>query len=158
MFPKRRSTCDGLLTAYRRGVYGQDIFTLRSIYLQGRAPKSVGMYWRRFAIKDVPMQQEAFDKWVLDRWREKDELLEYYQQNGRFPPSEEVTDHKPIPNGAGITKPVKNMAYVETHIKPSSPIEFLQIFVPSLALALIFNLFRKMWIWLLVTLNMRNWS
>jgi hypothetical protein len=116
------------------------------------------MYWRRFAVKDIPTAPEAFDKWVLDRWREKDEMLEYFKQNNRFTADEEVIEYKPIPNGAGITKPVRNVSYVETELRPSSPFESLQIFIPSLTILLIVYLVRKMWIWLLVTLTIRSSS
>ena len=144
-----------------RGEYGQDIYSLRSIYLQGRAPKSVNMYWRRFAVKDIPVQDaNVFEKWVLERWREKDQLVEYYMQNGRFPADEDVpeVEYKEIPNGAGVTKPVVNKHYIETELKPESPFEFFQIFVPSLAILLIAHLIRRMWGWLLVALMIRSKS
>ena len=44
------------------------------------------MYWRRFAVKEIPISDAAaFELWLRDRWTEKDELLEYYAENGRFP-------------------------------------------------------------------------
>lgn len=143
-----------MLTKRSPGQYGQDVFTLRAIYLQGRAPKSVNMYWRRFAVKDIPIEQAQFEAWVLDRWREKDELLDYFHKNNRFPADDDsITLHKAVSNGAGVTKPVKNVSYIETQLRPENPLEFLQIFVPSLAVGLILHLIRQMWRWLLVTLN-----
>jgi len=68
------------------GEYGQDVYTNRGIYFGGRPPKSVNMYWRRFHVSTIPVtSQEHFDDWLLDRWREKDALLEHYYQTGRFP-------------------------------------------------------------------------
>ncbi|KAL8713716.1 MAG: hypothetical protein Q9220_002242 [cf. Caloplaca sp. 1 TL-2023] len=84
-----------------RGAYGQDIFTLRSTYFQGRPPKSVNMYWRRFPVSSIPLpassssaepspqEVQAFNEWLLALWREKEALLEGYARNGRFPASDE---------------------------------------------------------------------
>jgi len=139
------------------GEYAQDIFTLKSIYLHGRAPKSVSMHWRRFAVKDIPMEAKAFDEWLEARWREKDDILDYYERNGRFPADEDATiEHVPIHNGAGINKPTKPTMYVETTVRPESPTEFLQIFAPLATLLLIVQLVRRMWNWLLVSLALRS--
>ncbi|KAJ9651363.1 hypothetical protein H2198_009365, partial [Neophaeococcomyces mojaviensis] len=69
-----------------RGAYAQDIFTLKAGYLEGRPPKSVSMYWRRFAVKNIPIHDEkAFALWLIARWREKDLLIENYYIHGHFP-------------------------------------------------------------------------
>lgn len=71
--------------------YPQDYFTLRSSFFAGRPPKSVNMYWRRYYIPDLPIDDPAtFDHWLTERWREKDELLEYYHEHGRFPPNASI--------------------------------------------------------------------
>ncbi|CAZ86503.1 unnamed protein product [Tuber melanosporum] len=73
-----------------RGKFGQDFFTLNSTYFEGRPPKSVNMHWRRFAVSSIPVSDVAeFDAWLTLRWREKDDLLEYYLENGRFPEDED---------------------------------------------------------------------
>lgn len=44
------------------------------------------MHWRRFPVSSIPITDpESFDLWLRDRWTEKDNLLEYFVQNGRFP-------------------------------------------------------------------------
>ena len=44
------------------------------------------MYWRRFAVSDIPLDdQKEFDAWLRARWTEKDQLLEEYFETGRFP-------------------------------------------------------------------------
>jgi len=69
-----------------RDKYGQDYFTLRSSYFQGRPPKSVNLHFRRFKISTIPYNDSVeFEKWVRERWIEKDDLLEVYQQTGRLP-------------------------------------------------------------------------
>jgi len=74
-------------TDYRRhGEFGQDYFTLYATYFEGRPPKSVNMHWRRFAIKDIPVTDSAaFEIWLRERWFEKDNLLNFYIEHGRFP-------------------------------------------------------------------------
>jgi 1-acyl-sn-glycerol-3-phosphate acyltransferase len=114
------------------GEYGQDIFTLRSTYFQGRPPKSVNMHWRRFRIKDIPFSDsDAMHQWTLDRWREKDELIEAFMKTGKFPADKEAVSIE-----GGVDGPLKT-AYINTEVRPRSPIEFLGMFVPILAAYLV---------------------
>ncbi|KAF2273862.1 acyltransferase-domain-containing protein [Westerdykella ornata] len=115
------------------GEYGQDIFTIKSSYLEGRPPKSIHIHWRRFATKDIPTDEKAFSDWLLKRWREKDDLMEYFHQHNRFPADD----------------------YIETQVTPKNPLEFLNIFVPLGALALVLNVIGKMWDIVLHTLRIR---
>lgn len=139
-----------MLTRARRGQYGQDIFTLRSTYFQGRSPKSVNMHWRRFAIKDIPIHDEKqFADWLLARWREKDDLLEYYLENGRFPADE---GSSPAVNGG---KPLKGAGHIETEVRPTSLTEVMQIFMPLAAFALVINVLLKILYMVLRLLHLR---
>jgi len=102
------------------------------------------------------MEEKEFDRWLEARWREKDELLEYYEKNGNFPADEETTvEHVPIPNGAGVTKPVKATSYVETSVRPGSYLEVIQLYLPMLAAGLVLHLVWRLWNWLLVALSFR---
>ncbi len=110
-----------------RGGYGEDYFTLSSTYFQGRPPKSVNFYWRRFAVADIPLEnQEDFDKWLRERWYEKDALLEQYVSTGRFPA-----------NGAG-TK-----GHLETEVKTEYWWEFVKIYMLAGTFGLMFNILLK---------------
>ena len=103
-----------------RGEYGQDIFGLWSIYFQGRAPKSVNMYWRRFRVADIPIDDaKAFEKWLLARWKEKDALIEGFMQRGRFPPNPPAREDK-------VRK--QRGAFYETEVKQRYTLEFLLMF------------------------------
>ncbi|PNS18162.1 hypothetical protein CAC42_3607 [Sphaceloma murrayae] len=125
--------------AYERvpeGQYAQDIFTLRSVYFQGRPPKSVNMHWRRFKVADMPIDDKAaMEKWIMDRWREKDELLEQHHKTGRFPSDAEAVS---------FADKKSDDPFIETEVRPRNPVEFLQIFVPVTAVALICNVLVKM--------------
>ncbi|PHH63186.1 hypothetical protein CDD81_6237 [Ophiocordyceps australis] len=69
-----------------RGKYGEHYFGLGSTYLQGRAPKSVNLYWRKFHMDDIPLHdQQKFDVWLRNEWYKKDDLMEEYLTTGRFP-------------------------------------------------------------------------
>ncbi|KAI0160088.1 acyltransferase-domain-containing protein [Hypoxylon sp. FL1284] len=110
-----------------RGNYGEDYFTLWSTYFQGRPPKSVNFYWRRFALADIPLEdQQEFDIWLRERWYEKDALLEEYVSTGRFPA-----------NGAGIK------GHIETEVRTQHWWEFMKIFVMLGVFGLIFNFVLK---------------
>ncbi|KAI5303290.1 emp24p/erv25p- protein [Ascosphaera pollenicola] len=82
-----------------KGVYPDKFFTLRSTFLRGCPPASVNFYWRRFAIDELPLDdQEEFGRWLLQRWSEKNDLLEQFYNEGQFPPcdweeEEELLSH-----------------------------------------------------------------
>ncbi|KAL6704550.1 hypothetical protein ACN47E_008060 [Coniothyrium glycines] len=121
------------------GQYGQDVYTLRGTYFQGRPPKSVNLHWRRFRIADIPTADDKeFSDWLLARYREKDDLLQYFAENQRFPADEGVT---PDANGG---QPLQGAGLVETSVTPNKPYEFLQIFAPIAALILVVNVFIKL--------------
>jgi len=127
-----------------RGKYGQDYFTLRSIYFEGRPPKSVNLYWRRLAIKDMPLHDaEEFDNWLKDQWRIKDELIEVYLQTGRFPPSKNIEINSRDANGNRITS--RNGQYIETEVKPAHWWEFSKIFMVVGAFGVVASILAKVW-------------
>ncbi|KAK3674166.1 hypothetical protein LTR78_006013 [Recurvomyces mirabilis] len=85
----------------------QDIYNLRTLYLDGLAAPQTHIYWRRFHLSSIPWQDfETFEQWLIDRWTEKEDLLRHFNQTGSFPSAE---------------------GYVKTDIRLNSPVEFLQI-------------------------------
>lgn len=119
------------------GQFGQDIFTLRSTFFEGRPPKSVNMHWRRFRIDDIPIQNtKAFEVWLRNRWREKDYMLEYFNRNNRFPAENFWKDHldmdsKSSASGAKSIRSVPRPAVqIETEVKSGNWNEFVKIFAP----------------------------
>ena len=137
----------------RHSQFPQDIFTLRSTFFQGRRPKSVNMYWRRFAVSEIPINDpKSFAHWLLERWREKDQLLEGYLQTGSFPANDEDKALK----GAIFSKWSEGEGYIETEIRVKHPFEFLRIYVPMTALYLIIRLVGQFWYLLLVTIGIRS--
>lgn len=119
------------------GQFGQDIFTLRSICLEGRPPKSVNMHWRRFKVTDIPYKDsDAMGAWTLARWREKDDLLDYHLMHGNFPADAVAIAEQSAETEGG---------FITTYVKPKSPLEFLQMYVPLLAVWLLIGILYKMW-------------
>jgi hypothetical protein len=118
-----------------RGKYAQDIFTVKTAYFEGQPPKSVNMYWRRFALSTIPIDDPvAFEVWLRARWMEKDALIEAYYIHGRFPAD----------RGAHKTrdgKIVRGAGHIETEIKTNYWYEFLQIFAPVGLIALVLYAF-----------------
>jgi 1-acyl-sn-glycerol-3-phosphate acyltransferase len=110
-----------------KGQYGQDIFTLRSSFFEGRPPKSVNMFWRRFKISDIPVDNdEAFGRWLNNRWREKDYILEYFYKFNQFPADDAV---KALAAAEGKRKP-NHAKMIGTEVKAGGWDEFLSIFGP----------------------------
>ena len=141
VYRKSSSTCHLMLIANknRRGQYGQDLFTLRSIFLRGQPPPSVNMYWRRYAVKDIPLDtSDHFDAWLQKVWTEKNALMEQYLTTGRFPPNAEETD------GIASTGQSK-LEYIETEVKPHQWWEVAKTFTILFAFAMTANLGAKIW-------------
>jgi hypothetical protein len=110
-----------------KGQYGQDIYTLRSSFFEGRPPKSVNMFWRRFKIAEIPLDtDEAFGRWLTNRWREKDYILEYFNKYGQFPAEDPV---KALAAANGKRKP-NHAKIIGTELKGGGWDEFLSIFGP----------------------------
>ncbi|KZT52522.1 hypothetical protein CALCODRAFT_512032 [Calocera cornea HHB12733] len=81
--------------------YGQDYYTLRSVFFNGISPPTLHLHLRVWQAKDLPLgdmsdsatrgaeatqeEKDVFDKWLLDRWREKDRLMDEFYKNGEFP-------------------------------------------------------------------------
>ncbi|OCK77271.1 acyltransferase-domain-containing protein [Lepidopterella palustris CBS 459.81] len=132
------------------GQFGQDIFTLRGTYFEGRPPKSVNMHWRRFAMSSIPIDDiKEFEDWLLQRWIEKDEILDQFVKTGRFPAD---SGEGIIAHGGGLIGHGKinteGAGHIETSVKASNPLEILQMFVPLVTLFLIVNVFRKLYLML----------
>ncbi|KAJ3750149.1 acyltransferase-domain-containing protein [Lentinula detonsa] len=92
--------------------YGQDYYTLRSMFFDGVAPPAVHMHVRLFKVEDLPIgdlsdtqpskipdtspskhaveveipsqEKEAFDLWLRNLWQEKDESIGRFHESGRF--------------------------------------------------------------------------
>jgi lysocardiolipin and lysophospholipid acyltransferase len=97
------------------------------------------LHWRRFRIADIPTGDEkAFTDWLLARYREKDDLLQYFVENQRFPADDGVTQNV---NGG---EPLKGAGWIETEVRPTKSFEWAQIFVPTAALLLLVNVVVKM--------------
>jgi hypothetical protein len=123
-----------------RGEYGQDIFALRSTYFEGRPPKSVNMYWRRFAVSSIPLDDpEKFDAWMRKIWTEKDALMEQYITTGRFPESRDIGI-----NGID-SKATHQKGFIETEVRQAHWWDFLQIFSVLAAFGLVANILAKVW-------------
>ncbi|TKA78100.1 hypothetical protein B0A49_07000 [Cryomyces minteri] len=123
------------------GEFGQDVFTLRSSFLDGRPPKSVNMHWRRFRISSIPIDDHnAFDIWLRNRWTEKDHLLEYFVRTGHFPADEPWKVEKAA-DGSLTRKEIRPAKCIETEVKSSSWQEFESIFAPITAVGTVMTLF-----------------
>ncbi|KAL9010118.1 MAG: hypothetical protein Q9173_004917 [Seirophora scorigena] len=132
-----------------RGAYGQDIFTLRSTYFQGRPPKSVNMYWRRFPVSSIPLPSSsdpspqeagAFGNWLHARWQEKEALLEHFARNGRFP-ADDGHDSEDAPS-VGMSK---GAGFIETQVQLTHWYEILQVFSVLGAFAAVMLMLNKTW-------------
>ena len=118
-----------------RGEFAQDIFTVGASYFGGRPPKSVNMYWRRFRVSSIPLEDpKTFELWLRSRWTEKDKFVEDYLRTGRFPADNGISK-----NSKGET--IRGAGHIEAEIKPKYWYEFLQVFAPIGLFALVLYIF-----------------
>jgi len=47
--------------------------------------KQVHLHVRRYDIKQMPEEPTQLSEWIIERYREKDQLLAYFHQHGHFP-------------------------------------------------------------------------
>lgn len=86
--------------------YGEDIFTLKAMFLMGKGPKKVHYYIRSFSIKDIPLGDDddcvdidqldpsvmkEFEEWLIKVWYEKDKLMGKFFETGSFVDKDDPT-------------------------------------------------------------------
>ncbi|KAF8313848.1 acyltransferase-domain-containing protein, partial [Clavulina sp. PMI_390] len=87
--------------------YGQDYYTLRSVFFQGVAPPAIHIHMRLTPVSQLPIGTVAarssssgadiaasadpsseetaqFDEWLRGRWTEKDNLMDGFYKDGHF--------------------------------------------------------------------------
>lgn len=99
------------------------------------------MYWRRIHVSTIPIDDlSQFEAWLKDQWQIKEDLLEGYARNGRFP-----ADDGRDSDGSMGAKVLKGAGFIETKVKLDNTYEVGQIFVVFAALALIVNILVKLY-------------
>jgi len=136
----------------KRGEYAQDIYTIEASLLNGHPPKSVNMYWRRFKISTIPLDDiNKFDMWLRARWAEKDALMEQYMRTGRFPADEGVSQ-----TPEGETR--RGAGYIETQVKPYKWYEILQVFAPIATFVMVLFYFYDITLPTTFTSTIQDWA
>lgn len=122
----------------KRGEYGQDFYTLRSMFFQGQPPPSVNMYWRRFHVDQIPLDNiEVFNLWLRERWLEKDALVEHFLTQGRFPAKTVTTTSK--------ASSLSQEEFIETKAKTTYWWEVCYIYIILVSFIFLFNLLAQYW-------------
>ncbi|CEP16595.1 hypothetical protein [Parasitella parasitica] len=64
----------------------EQVYTIQSIFFFNFYPKQIHVYVRRFRVDSLPLQNETeFNQWNIERWKEKDEFMDYFYKNQAFP-------------------------------------------------------------------------
>lgn len=65
--------------------YGELVYRLPNIFIEGKSPKLVDIHIRAFNVADIPTEdEEEFTDWLYKVWKEKDEMMETYYKKGSF--------------------------------------------------------------------------
>ncbi|KAI9366650.1 hypothetical protein BD770DRAFT_417390 [Pilaira anomala] len=71
----------------------EKVYTIQSIFFFKHFPKKINVHVRRFRIDSIPKANpEEFNRWVHERWVEKDELMGQFYKNGQFPPQDRTIE------------------------------------------------------------------
>ncbi|EGV61557.1 hypothetical protein PSN45_000235 [Yamadazyma tenuis] len=90
-----------ITTAYgglKAGEFGEDIFTLKGLFLLSRGPEKINYHFRSFRIEDIPLGDDdvadvdlvdeetlkKFENWLFQIWYEKDALMDSFYKHGSF--------------------------------------------------------------------------
>lgn len=104
----------------------------------------MNMHWRRFAISDIPLDdQKEFDTWLRARWVEKDQLLDQCFETGRFP--SELAGSIELGKVSEEQKAASAAGYVETHVQLGHWAEIRQIFSILAGVASLCKLSQNLW-------------
>lgn len=93
--------------------YGQDYYTLRSIFFDGNPPPTIHLHLRMFDVRNEvpigdlsnskpspgekgetveveipPVERDTFDSWIRRLWQEKDESIDHFHRQGSFSPTQ----------------------------------------------------------------------
>lgn len=107
----------------------------------------VNFYWRRFAISEIPLDdQKEFDAWLYKRWQEKDKLLDEFVETGMFPPFEQESalNGKAV-NGKRSVTVGSNEGYIESDIRLVHWFEVFKIFGMSIAVVVLVQIIPLVW-------------
>ncbi len=66
-------------------------FNLQTAMMGTRKPFVITVHYRKFPIEDVPLETDALTRWVYKRFEEKEEMLSFFYEHGRFPAWDEKT-------------------------------------------------------------------
>ena len=95
-------------------------------------------------MSDIPLNSlEMFDRWIRERWVEKDELLELYLQTGRFPASlqPDVCRESKAPDDLASF----NSAFIETEVRQAHWWEVAQVYIFFSASGLLAYMLAGIW-------------
>lgn len=71
----------------------EQVYTIQSVFFFNFFPKQVHVYVRRFKVNSIPIENETeFNNWNLERWKEKDELMDHFYKKGKFPNNSSSSD------------------------------------------------------------------
>ena len=105
-------------------------------------------------MSSIPVSDtKAFEAWILQRWQEKEHLLEGYLQTGRFPADEGVGySHPAVPKAdekgqevITITETPQGAGFIETEVRLANWYEIADIFVVLAVIAMAVNFVEKYW-------------
>ncbi|OZJ03143.1 hypothetical protein BZG36_04640 [Bifiguratus adelaidae] len=129
------------VTVGYEGVKAGDIpeekYTIRGTFFHDIYPKKVHMHLRRWRIDSIPVNADAFNQWLLDRWKEKDALLEEFYRTGKFPleenkaplflPVERVQHGTEITSTISSTAATRKNTCVEFPVKLDNILDLTQV-------------------------------
>lgn len=126
--------------------YGEDVFTLKKIFILGQGPPKICYHIRAFNIHEIPLGEETvdiddvkeedlknFEQWLYNIWFEKDKLMEQFYKTGSFVQPDN-------PANSTIDKAESHTVNSQIKLRSNPLIEVLPIFATSFSTILLLRL------------------
>lgn len=66
-------------------IYSDEKISVEQLFQPVKKQSSIYLYRKVYDAKEIPRDDEKLTKWMYERFREKDEILENYKINGKLP-------------------------------------------------------------------------
>lgn len=122
----------------KSGDIPEDEYGLISMYGKGVYPREVHIHVKRYAVADIPDDEEGFSKWMYQVYVEKDKRMAKFYELGRFPHTHEEDQN--IPSNKPVLQATRQAQ------EPNFPIEYLFVCGQVAGTIYIgFSIYRYLW-------------
>ena len=65
------------------------------VLLGNQEPCQTLIHYRKYLVRDIPREEQALMQWLIDRYVEKEQLLDEFYKTGKFPDEGQFSRNRP---------------------------------------------------------------